>query len=72
MHGESAPIVVGQLHAASQLAAKHTIFREQIPNDIPLLAVEPAGQKCEQQLEAGSVEHRGSLYHGPQIGGPSP
>jgi hypothetical protein len=73
VHGESAPIFVGQLHASPpQLVAKHTILFEQIPKDIPLLAVQPAGQKCEQQLERGGVEHGGSLYHGPQIVRPSP
>src|SRR5687767_9459315 len=73
VHSESAPIFVGQLHASPpQLVAKHTILFEQIPKDIPLLAVQPAGQKCEQQLERGGVEHGGSLYHGPQIVRPSP
>ena len=66
-HGESAPIVVGQLQAsAPQLAAKHTILFEQITKDISLLAVQPPGEEREQQLERGDVDHGGSLYHGPK------
>jgi hypothetical protein len=37
-HGESAPIVIGQLQASTpQLAAKHTILFEQIMKDFSLL-----------------------------------
>ena len=72
-HGESAPIVVGQLEASTpQLAAKHTILVEQITKDVSLLAVQPPGEEREQQLESGGVEHGRSLYHGPQIVGRRP
>jgi hypothetical protein len=64
-HGESAPIVVGQLQASTpQLAAKHTILFEQIPKDISLLAIQPPGEERKQQLERGDVDHGGSLSHG--------
>ena len=67
-HGESAPIVVGQLQAsAPQLAAKHTILFKQITKDISFLAIQPPGEEREQQLERGDVDHGRSLYHGPQI-----
>lgn len=63
-HGESTPIVVGQLQASTpQVAAKHTILFEQITKDISLLAVQPPGEEGEQQLERGDVDHRRSLYH---------
>lgn len=65
-HGESAPIVVGQLQASPlQLAPKHTILFEQITKDISLLMVQPPGEEYEQQLERGDVDHGRSLYHRP-------
>ena len=67
-HGETAAIVVGQLQAsAPQLAPKHTILFKQITKDISFLATQPPGEKREQQLERGGVEHGGSLSHGPQV-----
>jgi hypothetical protein len=69
-HGESAPIVIGQLQTSTpQLATKHTILFEQITKDFSLLAVQPPGEQREQQLESGGVDHRRSPYHGPQIVG---
>ena len=66
--GESAPIVIRQLQAPTpQLAAKNTILFEPITKDFSLLAVQPAGEEREQQLESGGVEHGRGLYHGPQI-----
>ena len=57
-HGESAPIVIGQLQASTpQLAAKHTILFEQITKDISFLAVQPPGEERKQQLERGDVDH---------------
>ena len=51
-HGESAPIIITQPQPlTTQLPAKHTILFEQIPKDVSFLAVQPAGQKREQQLE---------------------
>ena len=50
-----------------QLTAKHSILFKQITKNFSLLAVRPGGEKREQQLESGGVEHGRSLYHGPQI-----
>ena len=36
-----------------QLAAKHTILLDQIPTDIPLLAIQPPGEEHELQRDAG-------------------
>ena len=69
-HGESAPIVIGQLQTSTpQLAAKHPIFFEQITKALSLLAVQPPDEEREHQLESGGVDHRRSLYHGPHIVG---
>ena len=68
LHGESAPIVISQLQASTpQLAATYPIFFEQITKDFSLPAVKPPDEEREQQLESGGVDHRRSLYHGPQI-----
>ena len=67
-HGESAPIVIGQLQASTpQLVAKNTILFEQITKGFSLLAFQPPGEEREEQLESGGVKHGRSLYHGPQI-----
>ena len=43
-HGESAPIIIGQLQASTpQLVAKNTILFEQITKDVSLLVVQLAG-----------------------------
>ena len=64
-HGESAPIIITQpQRLTTQLPAKHTILFEKISKDVSFLAVQPAGQKREQQLERGEVDHGASLYHG--------
>jgi hypothetical protein len=39
--------------------------------DFSLLAVQPAGEERERQLESGGVEHGRSLYHCPANRGPS-
>ena len=65
-HGESAPIVIGQLHASTlQLAAKNTILFEQITKGFSFLAIQPPAEERQQQLERGGVDHGRGLYHGP-------
>jgi hypothetical protein len=60
---ESAPVVIGQLKAsAPQLAAKNAILFEEIAKDVPLLAIKPAGQHGEQQLERGGIDHEPGVY----------
>lgn len=46
-----------------QLAAKNTIFFEQITNDISLVTVQPPGEENEHHLSGGEVDHGPSLYH---------
>ena len=48
-HGESAPIIIGQLQASTpQLVANNTILFEQITKDVSLLVVQPPGEEREQ------------------------
>jgi hypothetical protein len=71
-HGESAPIVIGQLQASTpQLAAKSTILFEQITKDFSLLRSSQPVRSESSNWSAEASVHGRSLYHGPQIVRPS-
>jgi hypothetical protein len=61
-----APVVIGQLQASAlELPAQDTVLLNEIVEYGSVLAVQPAGEDGEQQLERRSVNHGGNLYHGP-------
>jgi hypothetical protein len=61
-----APVVFGQLQASAlELPAQDTVLLNEIVEYGSVLAVQPAGEDGEQQLERRSVNHGGNLYHGP-------
>ena len=60
--GQPSAIIIGQAHApGAQLAAEAPVLFDQIDDDLPFPAGQPAGQDHQQQLECGGVDH------GPQL-----
>jgi hypothetical protein len=65
--GQPPAIVIGQAHApGAQLAAKAPVFFDQIGDDLPFPAGQPAGHDHWQELEGGGVDHGPQLISRPR------
>ena len=62
---QPASIVIGELEPLStQLASEDPIFFQQIRDRLAFLAIHPASQDGQHNLESGRVDHGRSLYQG--------
>jgi hypothetical protein len=64
--GQPPAIVIGQAQApGAQLAAEAPVFLDQIRDDLPFPASQPAGHDHQQELEGGGVDHGAPLISRP-------
>jgi len=58
-NGEPAALVVGETKPANaELLAEHAVLLDEVGDDLGLLAVHPAGEGCEQEVEREEAGHR--------------
>ena len=61
------PVVIGEPHASpTQLPSQHPILFDQVRQDLPLPAIQPAGDGEEQYLERRDVDHERELTAQPK------
>jgi hypothetical protein len=61
--GKLPPVVIGEPRSPStQLPAQHSILFDQVRQDLPLLAVQPAGDSQKQHAVSRDVDHGAGAY----------
>jgi hypothetical protein len=66
---QATPVGIRELEPLlTQLASQDAVLLHQIRERLPLLAIQPAGEDGEHQVESRRVDHGGSLQHEPRIG----